>query len=197
MIGAPEYPDCFIVINGPEDGTQFPIARAPFNMGQDPSCAVNIRLDTTVRPIHARATLVSDGYRIRSKDDVSVYVNGKPAGTIRSRIVRSGGVVQLGHTMLVLDCAPDGLASRSHGIDTASDFVWAAREGARQLARLARAALRVALRIAARLLSSWLGVLAALILLYTFWPWFHAWVNYLVQSAYYHLIQSLIRRIFG
>lgn len=195
-MGAPGYPDCFIVINGPEDGTEFPIARAPFNIGQDPSCAVNVRLDTTVRPIHARATLVSDGYRIRSKEGVPVYVNGKPAGTIRSRIVRSGGVIQLGHTLLVLECAPDGLAGRSRGIDTANDFVWAAREGAHQFARLARAALRVALRTAARLVTSWMGVVAVLILLYTFWPWFHAWVNYLLQSVYYHLINSLIRRVF-
>ncbi|HIJ64972.1 MAG TPA: hypothetical protein HPP77_03395 [Candidatus Hydrogenedentes bacterium] len=195
MRGGAGYPDCFVVVNGPEDGTEFPIARAPFFIGKDPACAVNVRLDTAVQPIHARCTVVSDGYRIRSKDGSTVLANGKPAGAVRSRIVRSGGWVQVGHTLLVLECSPDGLASRSRGIDTQNDFAWAAREAARKLASVGRGLFRIVVRAAGRLLGSWLGILAVLILLYMFWPWFRMWINYLLLWAYSNIVGAVLRRI--
>jgi len=197
MMHAAGAPDCFVVVNGPEDGTEFPVARAPLFIGRDPGCTVNIRLDTAVQPRHARCAVVSDGYRIRSQDGAAVLVNGKPAGVFRSRIVRSGGYIQVGHTVLVLECSPDGLAHRSRGVDTQNDFVWAGREALRQLTRAARAVLRFLMRAGGRLLGSWLGVLAVLILLYTFWPWFRLWVNYLLGQVYARIIGAVVRNIFS
>ena len=73
------YPDCFVVINGPEDGTEHPVVRAPFHIGRDPSCAAGVSLDTGVRPFHALVTVVADGYRVRRNDGAPVFVDGKRA----------------------------------------------------------------------------------------------------------------------
>lgn len=120
-------PDMLEIINGPEDGTEFPINRAPVIVGRDPGCAVNVRLDETVQPLHARLTAVGDGYRVRKVRSGYLSVNGKPAGMIRSRILREGGILQVGNTELSLCCAPDGLARRSRGLPTENDFVWFVR----------------------------------------------------------------------
>jgi len=125
MIGDGQ-PDRFEIVNGPEDGTEFPIARTPVDIGSDPACAILLRLDPTVRHIHARVTVVSEGYRIRRLGGGTVQINGKRAGLIRSRIVRHGGIVRIGNTDLSLQIAGDGLARRSYGLPTESDIGWAA-----------------------------------------------------------------------
>ena len=138
-------PDAFIIINGPEDGTEFLVRRSPLTIGTDASCLVNIRLDKTLHAEHARATVVSDGYRIRSKGG-KVLVNGRRAGLVRSRILRPGDTLKLGHTMLLLDCSPDGLASRSKGIDVENDVMWAIRRTVEMGWRAVRAFFRGARR---------------------------------------------------
>jgi hypothetical protein len=183
----PDYPDCFVVANGPEDGTEFPIVRAPFYIGRDPSCAVNIRQDEAVRDFHVLVSAVSDGYRIRRNDDAPVYVNGKRAGMLRSRIVRSDGQIRVGNTLLCLICADDGLASRSHGIDTQGDLGWIIAQGARGLLRLGTGLVRFVTRVFGRLLGSWVGVGAVFVLLYAMWPGFRYQVQRLFYLIYYHL----------
>ncbi len=122
-----QYSDQFQIINGPEDGTEFPITRTPLDIGSDAACAVHIRLDQKVNYYHARVTVVSDGYRIRRLAKGPVFVNGKRAGVVRSRVIRSGGVLRVGSTALMLQCAPEGRARRSHGLSSESDYAWAAR----------------------------------------------------------------------
>jgi hypothetical protein len=39
----------------------------------------------------------------------------------------------VGYTELILECAPDGLASRSKGIISQNDFLWALRVGVKML----------------------------------------------------------------
>ena len=119
--------DRFEIVSGPEDGTEFPILRVPFDIGLDPACAVNIRLDQAVEPMHAQVTVVSEGYRIRSMGGGKLWVNGKRVGTVRSRIARNGDVLKAGNTELCLVTAADGLASRSHGVATESDGAWVLR----------------------------------------------------------------------
>ena len=115
------------IINGPEDGTEFPINRAPVIAGSDQSCGVNVRLDETVQRVHARLTAVGDGYRVRKIRAGHLSVDGKAAGMIRSRVLREGGVLRIGNTELYLRCAPDGLAKRSRGLPTENDLVWCLR----------------------------------------------------------------------
>jgi hypothetical protein len=130
-----DRPDAIVVIHGPEDGAEYPIVRAPFYIGSDPSCAVNIRLDEAVRPFHAYVTAVPEGYRVRRFDTEPVYVDGKGTGRFRSRVVRSGGQIQVGNTLLCVECALDGLASRSYGVGTESDLIWAIRRVTRGVFR--------------------------------------------------------------
>lgn len=120
-------PDMLEIINGPEDGTEFPINRAPVIVGSDLDCAVNVRLDDFVQHHHARLTAVSDGYRVRKIRGGNLAVDGRQAGMIRSRVLREGNVLQVGNTELYLRCAPDGLAKRSRGLPTESDLVWCVR----------------------------------------------------------------------
>lgn len=182
-------PDSLTVINGPEDGTEFPITQREFLIGRDDTCAVNLRLDTAIRRIHARAFAVADGYRIRSLGREPVYVNGKRASTIRSQIARSGDILRAGHTELVLECSADGLASRSRGISLESDFVWALRRGAVQAGRLLRAALRLPGRL---LRGRMLAAMACGIALY----WFVPEIRYQVSVFWWH-VQEAIYGIFG
>lgn len=126
-------PDVLEIINGPEDGTEFPISRAPVIIGSDQGCAVNVRLDEAVQQFHARLTAVGDGYRVRKIHGGNLTVNGKSAGLIRSRILREGGVLCAGNTEIYLRCAPDGLAKRSRGLPTESDLVWLFRVLVRKL----------------------------------------------------------------
>jgi hypothetical protein len=120
-------PDMLEVINGPEDGTEFPISRAPVIVGMDTGCDVNVRLDETIEDAHARLTAVSDGYRVRKINGGRLGVNGKRVGVFRSRILREGGILEVGNTEFYLRCAPDGLAKRSRGLPAESDVVWMAQ----------------------------------------------------------------------
>ncbi len=148
-----QYPDYFEVINGPEDGVEFLVVRAPVFIGSAPECAINLRLDSDVDSKHAKVTVVSGGYRIRSLSSKPLYVDGKRAGKLKSRIVKSGQNVLVGNTKLCLSCAHDGLASRSRGIVTESDFAWALRsllafpiKPTRYALRFLRGVLRFALK---------------------------------------------------
>ncbi len=183
----PDYPDCFVVINGPEDGTEFPVVRAPFHIGSDPSCAVNLRLDDAVRELHVLVSAVSDGYRIRRNDAAPVYVNGKRAGMFRSRVVRSGGKIQVGNTLLCIECSPDGLASRSHGVVTQSDLGWVVTQSIRGMFRLCKGILKFTTKVFGRLLGSWVTIGACLVLLYLTWPMFRQYVNWAFNMAYYKI----------
>ena len=170
--------DCFVVVNGPEDGTEFPVVRAPFHLGHDSGCTVTLRLDKGIEDFHALVSVVSDGYRIRKVRDRAIFVDGRPAGALRSRIVRDGGMVQVGQTLLILDCSPDGLARRTRGIASDSDLVWAIREGvARLVSFLTNSAFNV-FRLARRIATSWTAMLAIVFLLYVFWRPFRLWSGY-------------------
>ena len=63
-----------------------------------------------------------------------VYVDGKRAGALLSRVVRSGGTVRVGDTLLCVECVPHGLAGRSHGMVAESDLAWAIRNALAGLA---------------------------------------------------------------
>ena len=115
------------VVNGPEDGLVFPITRTPLTIGAGADCAVFLNFDCEVRPMHARATVVSGGYRIRGISGAPVFVNGKRSGMVWARIARSGDIIRIGDTSLCLVCVADGLAGRSIGIPTESNFVWLLR----------------------------------------------------------------------
>ncbi|MCP4644935.1 MAG: hypothetical protein GY851_31125 [bacterium] len=171
-------PDCFHVVNGPEDGTRLPVMRAPIHIGSNSRCAARISLDNAVRPFHAQVTAVSDGYRIRKKDTGPVYVDGKRAGLFRSRIVRSGGVVKVGDTLLCLECAPDGLARRSRGIVSETDVGWAVQQVVRGVAGAIRGVAGFVMRVFGRILTSWLAILAIVFLAFYFSDWLRGWAYY-------------------
>lgn len=130
--------DTLTVINGPEDGTSFALAHRSFAIGASEDCAVMIRLDRLVREVHARAEVVSEGYRLRSARGATLFVNGRPVGTIRSRVARHGDIVRAGGTELVVNCTADGLAQRSRGIRRRSDLFWAGRAAIRSVAAASR-----------------------------------------------------------
>ena len=119
--------DRFEIVNGPEDGTEFPLSRTPVDVGADTHCAVFVRLDPDVRPVHARITVVAEGYRVRRLGNGAVWVDGRRAGLVRSRVVRNGGIVRVGNTELCFCAAPGGLASRSYGMPSESDLGWVIR----------------------------------------------------------------------
>lgn len=127
------YPDAFIVINGPQDGTEFPVMENTVKIGQGNACAINIALDRNVSPFHGIATAVGNGYRIRSTSGGTILVDGKRAGRLKSRVLQSGGILRVGYTDLQLECSLDGIARRSQGIKIPSDFVWAVKETGRGL----------------------------------------------------------------
>lgn len=177
--------DCFVIVNGPEDGTEYPVVRAPFYIGSHSSCPVQIRLDTDIEDHHALITVVSDGYRVRKTDRKPVLVDGKQAGSLRSRIVRNGGTIQVGSTLIAVDCSPDGLARRSRGIVYESDFGWAAQRGMKNAVHLVRRGVSFAFDLFRRILTSWLAILSILILLMVFWPAFRNWVMSWIRYAYW------------
>lgn len=136
-------PDMLEIVNGPEDGTEFPISRAPVIVGMDLDCEVNVRLDETIERYHARLTVVPDGYRVRKIRGGRLAVGGKRAGVFRSRILREGAILEVGNTEFRLKCAPEGLAKRSRGLPTESDFFWTLRTfGARLFGLLQSGGLR-------------------------------------------------------
>lgn len=178
-------PDCFHVVNGPEDGMRFPIVRAPLHIGSDPTCPVHLSLDRDVRGHHALVTVVSEGYRVRRVGAAPVYVDGKRAGMVRSRIVRQGGLVKVGNTLLCLECAPAGIAKRSRGLVTESDLGWAAAESVRGAWRMLRGLVGFLLRVFGRLATSWMAVLAIVFLVFYLSSSLRAWAWYYVQLALY------------
>ena len=145
-------PDSLSIVNGPEDGSTFAILRSPFTIGRDSTCAVHVLLDTAVQLEHARLAVVSDGYRVRSVAGAPVFVGGKRAGVVRSRILTSGKILRIGNTELVLQCASGGLASRSRGIAAENDIVWLFRRSAARM------------RVRLWLLSRWLLALPRVLL---------------------------------
>ena len=171
-------PDTFVIVNGPEDGTAFPITQKRFHIGQEPGSHVAIRLDQSVLPFHADVSVVPDGYRFRAAGAAPIFVRNKKAGLLRSRIARHGDTVRIGHTLICVDCAADGLASRSRGLPMESDIVYLAKSFGYELVRGARSFLRFFGGSLRRLLGSWLGVSVVLVLLYFLWPAFQWWVNY-------------------
>jgi len=139
------YPDSFVISNGPEDGIEFPITTGPVSIGRADECDVQVRLDRTVQDLHARATRKSKGYRIRSLTAASALVDGKRAGVLRSRVLRTGGKLQVGHTELTLRCSQDGYASQGWGSVLEYDLVWVLRAGISKVFTLLGVALGVSL----------------------------------------------------
>ena len=156
---------------------EFAILRAPFTVGAAPSCLVNIRLDESVRPEHARASVLSDGYRVRGCGNAAVYVNGKRAGAFKSRVARSGDIMRIGCTSLVLECAPDGLARRSRGIMVESDAVWALRQTIGGLYRVVKWIVLLPVRLCRGLLGRLLTTGILILLLYFALPPLRGWLN--------------------
>lgn len=188
------HADCFLVINGPEDGTEFPVVRAPLAVGSDPSCALQIRLDSLVRREHAQLSAVADGYRVRSVGSAAVWVDNKRVGTTRSRIVRHGGALRVGNTLLCLECAPEGLASRSRGMVAESDFGWAVQRAVKTGFGLLGRVTMFAGRVLRRLASSWLAIGAMIFVAMVLWPQFrHAVIN-LGYGVYYRILNLLRTR---
>lgn len=171
--------DRFEIVSGPEDGTEFPIVRTPFDVGADPSCGILLRLDQEVRPVHARVTVVAEGYRIRRLGNGPVWVNGKRAGIVRSRVVRNGGIVRVGRTDLCFVAAPEGLAGRSYGMPQENDLSWALRLLLRWCTRFVPGLFRFLHESFGGTLKLILPVVALLFALEYFWP------GMLGESKYY------------
>ena len=100
-------PDCLEVINGPEDGARFPIFRLPFLIGNAQRCDIILRLDDDIKPTHAKLSKAFGGYCVRRCGRAPVYVDGKKSGWLRTRIVRQGGIIQVGNTLLRLASAQE------------------------------------------------------------------------------------------
>ena len=178
------FPDTLTVVNGPEDGAEFPITRAPFSIGQDATCAVGLRLDNTIQRVHARATSAADGYRIRGATGAPVYVNGKRAGMARSRILRSGDSLRIGYTDLVLECAPDGLASRSRGLVLESDLVWTLRRAFSTASDAMTGLVKLGVAVPVFAYRHWrLGAIVGAVALYFLFPPFHNFALNLIDTV--------------
>ncbi len=186
-MSALQQSDMFLVVNGPEDGTQFPILRGPLHIGSDPACTVHVALDTAVAPLHAQVTVVADGYRVRRAGAGPVYVDDKRVGAIMSRVVRSGGTVRVGDTLLCVECVPHGLAGRSRGMVTENDFVWAARKAVGGLVAGITWAARLVLRTLRRLLKSWKLLTVVVIAILLLSPWTRAWTWHYAEWLWYYI----------
>lgn len=161
--------DCFIAVNGPEDGTEFPVIRSPFMIGTDNACAVNPRLDSTVAEMHAMVSVVSEGYVVRSIKNARVYVDGKRVGTLLSRVIRQGGYIQVGNTLFCLECADDGLSRRSKGVGSISDMRYAAGLVVETLGSIALSLWNLFVAIVNRSFSLTGIVIVGAIVVYIFW----------------------------
>lgn len=162
-----DFHDTLTVRKGPEDGSEFAITSSPVYIGTDSTCLVQIQFDVTVRPIHARASASRNGYVIRSAEGAPVYVNGRQAGIVRSRRLRPGEVVKVGHTELVLQCATDGLTASASGSWTESDLRWAARSFTMKLLSIVRLVKSLARKILKFALAKWkIAAIVILILAY-------------------------------
>jgi len=88
-LGETGYPDTFEVIDGPGDGTEYPITRTPVDIGSDPECAVLVQCDPRVHQFHARVTVVSEGYRIRTYTEAPcMWTENVPGGSIPVSVVQ-------------------------------------------------------------------------------------------------------------
>lgn len=183
-----EVHDTLTVTKGPEDGSEFALTTSPVFIGKDSSCLVLLQFDVNVRPIHARASVAKNGYRIRSAEGAPVYVADRRAGMIRSRTLRPGQVIRVGYTELVLGCAPEGLAATSSERWTESDIAWLGRAGISRIAALGRLLKGLAGRLLGGLLKIALEhwIISSVLLvavLYLFVPqvreWMVAGVQYL------------------
>ncbi|MCF6286691.1 MAG: FHA domain-containing protein [Candidatus Hydrogenedentes bacterium] len=189
-------PDMLEVINGPEDGTEFPISRAPVIIGMDLGCEVNVRLDEGIERFHARLTAVSDGYRVRKIRGGRLCVNGKRAGVLRSRILREGGILEVGNTEFCLKCASDGLAKRSRGLPAESDLVWTIQTFAKRLFGMLRPDARRRRSTFARLLRFVIFLFVAAMVVGYFWPDASAWVQWYIRH-YANIIMTQVRAMTG
>jgi type III secretion system (T3SS) inner membrane Yop/YscD-like protein len=187
-------PDLFVVINGPEDGTEFPVVRAPVQIGSGSTCAVNLRLDETIEPFHALATAVAGGYRVVRTGERRVSVNGKRVGRFFARILRPGDVLRVGGTELAVECAGDGLASRTSGLPNVSGVSWALGQVARDAVRGLSRVLLFGLRLLRSLASNWLFVLAVGFLLFVFWPTFRYYVQLGLWLVYDRVLLEALHR---
>lgn len=190
-------PDTLIIVNGPEDGADFSVSRSPILIGSDPACAVIIRLDSTVQGQHALAHAVAEGYRVRSTAGAPVYVDGKRAGRVRSRLLRPGGLLRVGYTDLILECSEGGLASRSKGLAVEHDLAWALRRSIAKVGSLAASAARFVVSIPRRILR--LGALPLMIgaaLLFYVFPGLRSFL-YGFYFFIYDIILGIFETVFG
>jgi hypothetical protein len=143
-------PDRLEVVNGPEDGTQFPVTRVPIDLGSDVQCAVHLRFDQHIDDVMARISVVDGGYRVRRTGQGTLLIDGKRVGRVRSQILRHGSILTAGSTEICLQLAGHGLASRSYGMNLESDASWMARmvyqQGGAFVAGLFRGTFRFARR---------------------------------------------------
>lgn len=188
-----DYADAFVVVNGPEDGTEFPVVRAPVRIGRDPDCAIHLRLDNTVQNVHAQLGAVSDGYRVRRTTPALVLADNRRVGAVRSRILRDGSVLRVGHTLLMLKCAPDGLASRSHGIVTESDLAWAAAQSFKWGLAQLKGLLRAVGWMLRKLLRNWKIIVGLIVLAAILYPPFRYALFHTAQQIYYHILYAIRR----
>ncbi len=165
-----DFSDSFEIVGGPEDGISFPITRTPVTIGANADCAIFLNYDRSILPVHARVTVVSGGYRIRAAAGASVYINGRRSGVVWSRIARSGDIVRVGETHLCLVCAPDGLAGRSIGMPTESNFVWLFHAVAQQLQKVAAILFRLFFRTLSRVNRTLLTLMTIAIIVGYFRP---------------------------
>jgi hypothetical protein len=187
------HSDAFIVANGPEDGTLHPLVRSPVDIGRGGECGVIIRLDEDVERVHARVSVVPEGYRIRRAGKSPVFANGRRVGAVRSRIVRTGDVVRMGGTELVLQCVPDGLASRSRGLPLEGDAAWAVRHGLGVFRQGFRGSWRVTgflLGSAGRSIIGFAVLLVALLAVFIVQPEWVSWLYYRVIEPANTFIRS-------
>ncbi len=184
-------PDMLEVINGPEDGTEFPIARAPVIVGMDMACEVNVRLDETIDPFHARLTVVSDGYRVRKIRGGRLAVNGKRTGVFRSRILRAGDILEVGNTELYLRCSPEGLAKRSRGLPTESDFFWTLKTVGKRAIRLVSVRLLFPQHAVGRLIRLLVILFVGATIVGYFWPDAVSYARYYVTHYVGQLVQLI------
>ncbi len=187
--------DRLVVIDGPEDGTQFPIVRTPLYAGSDAGCQANLRLDTAIHPYHAIVTAVSGGYRVRSAKGYPVYVNGKRAGIVRSRILRPGGELRVGHTTLTVDLAPDGLARRTRQALHDSDLGWAIRKFSTLLGKNTWSWAKGMGYTLGQAATNWKFIALAAGLGYVFYPPFQRFVNSVLLHIHYRTTYPLSQQI--
>ena len=189
-------PDILEVVNGPEDGTEFPISRAPVIVGMDLGCEVNIRLDEDIERFHARLTAVSDGYRVRKIRGGRLCVNGKRVGVLRSRILREGDILEVGNTEFCLKCAPEGLAKRSRGLPAESDLVWVIQAFLKRLFGMLRPGRRQRRGTLARLIRMVVIMFLAAAAAGYFWPNASGWIQWYLQH-YADVIMTQVRAMTG